>query len=186
MLSIDIDTGKVLQAEFIASPNFDSRPEHTEIDLLVIHNISLPPSQFGGSGVIDFFTNQLNLKDDPYYQTIATLKVSSHLFIRRDGELLQFVSLHDRAWHAGKSKFKGRQSCNDFSIGIELEGADDIPYEQSQYQTLIALTQVLIAAYPNISLENIVGHCDIAPGRKTDPGDCFDWNYYRNTLREIV
>lgn len=183
MLSVDIDTGKIVQAEFIASPNYDSRPEHTEIDLLVIHNISLPPSQFGGNGVIELFTNQLNPDDDPYYEKIKDLTVSSHLFIRRDGELLQFVSLNDRAWHAGESEFKGRKKCNDFSIGVELEGADDIPYEKAQYETLITLTKVLMAAYPNITDSTIVGHCDIAPARKTDPGDSFDWELYRESIR---
>lgn len=186
MLSIDCNLGIVEQAQFIASPNFDARPERSEINLLVIHNISLPPSDFGGSGIIELFTNTLDPKQHPYYEEIKDLRVSSHFLIRRDGELFQFVSLLDRAWHAGKSEFAGRTCCNDFSIGIELEGTDDLAYEDAQYQTLINLTQLLMKVYPGIGLNRIVGHCDIAPDRKTDPGESFDWSRFKTAIRENV
>ncbi len=179
MICVDIDTGMVSQAEFIASPNFNQRPEYTEITLLVIHGISLPPAEFGGLGIIECFTNRLDPSEHPYYEKISQQKVSSHFLIRRDGELLQFVSLLDRAWHAGESKFQGRENCNDYSIGIELEGTDDIPYEEAQYAVLITLTQAIRKAYPYISLDRVVGHCDIAPSRKTDPGASFDWKRFR-------
>ncbi len=179
MLTLDKDTGIISQAEFIASPNFDARPEATEIDLLVVHGISLPPNEFGGPGIIQCFTNQLNPDEHPYYEEIKHLRVSSHVLIRRDGALIQFVSFNDRAWHAGKSSFEGRTACNNFSIGVELEGADDIAYQEAQYQTLIILTQVLMAAYPKITKQRIVGHSDISPGRKTDPGEHFNWQRFK-------
>jgi len=160
------------QAKFYASANFDQRPRDSVIELIVIHNISLPPKQYGGLGVIQLFTNQLDPQAHPYYQEIAELKVSAHFFIRRDGELLQFVSCLDRAWHAGVSSWQGRERCNDFSIGIELEGCDDEPFEPMQYQTLQALIAGLQQQYP---IRDIVGHAHIAPNRKTDPGPFFDW-----------
>ncbi len=161
------------EAKFIASPNIDARPNAEVISLIVIHNISLPPKQYGGDGVIDLFSNQLNPDEHPYYAEIAHLKVSSHFFIRRDGELIQFASCNDRAWHAGASNWQGRERCNDFSIGIELEGSDFEAFEPMQYETLETLIASIKARYP---IEAIAGHSDIAPGRKTDPGPYFNWS----------
>lgn len=171
-----IDAAGLLDtAQFIASPNCDERPADTEISLLVIHNISLPPNEFGGNGVIELFTNQINPQTHPYYQSLQELNVSAHFFIRRDGTTIQFVSCHDRAWHAGVSSWQGKDRCNDYSIGIELEGSDITPFTDAQYTTLIALTQCLCSRYP---IKHIVGHSDIAPDRKTDPGPYFDWKRY--------
>lgn len=156
----------------VVSPNFDDRPEGADIDLLVIHAISLPPEQFGGPGVEELFTNCLNPDAHPYYAAIASVRVSAHFFVRRDGSLIQFVSCLQRAWHAGVSQWQGRQRCNDFSIGIELEGSDSQPFTDAQYATLRPLVDTLRTAY---FINAIVGHSDIAPGRKTDPGPCFDW-----------
>lgn len=161
--------------QFIASPNCDERPEGTTITLLVIHNISLPPGEFGGNGVTELFTNRLQPEKHPYYATISGLKVSSHFFIRRDGETMQFVPCSLRAWHAGLSCWRNRTRCNDFSIGIELEGSDDTPFTDAQYTVLAALTQCLRAQYP---IADIVGHNHIAPERKTDPGPYFSWRAY--------
>ena len=160
-------------AQYIASPNVDARPSNTEISLLVIHNISLPPNQYGGNGVIELFTNQLRAEAHPFYAEIAHLKVSTHFFIRRDGSLLQFASCNDRAWHAGVSTWQGRERCNDFSIGIELEGSDFEAFEPLQYATLQALITSLKARYP---IQAVTGHADIAPNRKTDPGPYFEWS----------
>lgn len=157
---------------YIPSPNVDARPDDCAPTLIVIHNISLPPDQFGGPGVIALFTNQLDPNEHPYYATIQDLRVSSHFFIRRDGELIQFVPCTQRAWHAGASNWNGRERCNDFSIGIELEGSDTAAFTDAQYACLNQLIAVLKAAYP---IQDIKGHSDIAPGRKTDPGPCFDW-----------
>jgi AmpD protein len=151
----------------------DARPSNTEISLLVIHNISLPPNQYGGNGVIELFTNQLRAEAHPFYAEIAHLKVSTHFFIRRDGSLLQFASCNDRAWHAGVSSWQGRERCNDFSIGIELEGSDFEAFEPLQYATLQALIASLKARYP---IQAVTGHADIAPNRKTDPGPYFEWS----------
>jgi AmpD protein len=159
-------------ALFIASPNFDERPLGTPIELLVIHNISLPPGEFGGNDVIALFTNTLDPQAHPYYREIHRLRVSAHFFVRRDGTLIQFVPCDKRAWHAGASEWRGRTRCNDFSIGIELEGSDDIPFEDIQYVTLNRLIDTLIQRYPIIG---IAGHSEIAPARKTDPGPHFDW-----------
>jgi N-acetyl-anhydromuramoyl-L-alanine amidase len=168
-----VDSGGILaQARFVASPNCDDRPEGSTLDLVVIHNISLPPGEFGGAAVEALFTNSLNRAEHPYYQTIQDLKVSSHFFIRREGELVQFVSCMKRAWHAGLSNWRGRERCNDFSIGIELEGTDDLPFANAQYDTLSKLIPTLASCYP---IQEIVGHSDISPGRKSDPGPCFDW-----------
>jgi AmpD protein len=178
MKAMKIDQeGWVDQAEHILSPNFDVRP-CDEIDMVVIHNISLPPNEYGGNGVIELFTNQLDPQAHPYYAEIHTLKVSSHFFIRRDGSLIQFVSCLARAWHAGASKWQSRERCNDFSVGIELEGCDIDRFETAQYTTLIQLIQALTLRYP---IQHVVGHSDIAPGRKTDPGPYFDWDTV-NTL----
>ena len=163
--------GFVLQAVQVKSPNFDARPAN-EISLIVIHNISLPPSQYGGSGIIKLFTNCLNPDEHPYYAEICTRKVSSHFLIRRDGALVQFVSTLQRAWHAGVSNWQGRERCNDFSVGIELEGSDFEAIEATQYKTLKQLIACLNKTYP---IKALVGHSDIAPGRKTDPGPFFEW-----------
>ena len=160
-------------AKQITSPNHDTRPAESKISLIVIHNISLPPQQYGGSGISQLFTNQLNPIEHPYYAEIHALKVSSHFLIRRDGELVQFVSCLERAWHAGVSSWKGIEHCNDFSIGIELEGSDYDAFEKPQYQILKKLVNILKKTY---SIDDIIGHSDIAPGRKTDPGPYFDWN----------
>lgn len=175
-------TGRVTMARWCPSPNFGPRPDNARISLLVVHNISLPPGKFGGDAIERFFCNQLDAAEHPYFQTIAGMRVSSHLLVRRDGLPVQFVSLLDRAWHAGRSCFRGEEECNDFSIGIELEGADDIPYTAAQYQTLVELSQQIIAAWPEITPDRITGHSDIAPGRKTDPGPAFDWSHYRKML----
>jgi len=164
------------------SPNFDERPENTAIDLLVIHNISLPPHEYGGPWIEDFFLNRLDPEAHPYFQEIFRLRVSSHLLIRRDGSLIQFVPFTARAWHTGQSCFAGRDACNDFSIGIELEGADDIDFEDAQYRALTEATHWIMQQYPGITTDRITGHSDISPGRKTDPGPCFDWARYHKTL----
>ncbi len=156
----------------LPSPNCDPRPEGSSIRLIVIHNISLPPGIFGGNAVIDLFTNRLDWDAHPYYQEIRGLRVSAHFFIRRDGEPIQFVPCALRAWHAGVSSWQGQERCNDFSIGIELEGTDDLPFTEAQYGTLIPLVRLLRQAYP---IEAVTGHSDISPGRKTDPGPCFEW-----------
>ena len=166
-------TGWLANARQLPSPNCDARPDGTTIELIVIHNISLPPGMFDGDAVIDLFTNQLDWDAHPYYQGIRGIKVSAHFFIRRDGELIQFVACGRRAWHAGVSARQGRERCNDFSIGVELEGTDDTPYTDAQYAALNRLLEALRAAYP---IAGLAGHCDIAPGRKSDPGPCFDWS----------
>jgi N-acetyl-anhydromuramoyl-L-alanine amidase len=178
---VRIDRRGLLEgAGFIASRNSDERPPGSEVELLVIHSISLPPGEFGGPGIIDLFTSKLDRDAHPYYREIAGLKVSSHFLIRRDGEIIQFVACDRRAWHAGESSWRGRERCNDFSIGIELEGADDVPFEDVQYERLAELTRALNANY---QITDIVGHSDIAPGRKTDPGPCFDWVRYRSIIK---
>ena len=170
-----IDKGWISTAIQLASPNVDARPDESDISLLVIHNISLPPGQFGGGHVNALFTNQLNPNAHPYFAQIADLKVSAHVLIDREGVVTQFVPFHQRAWHAGMSVFDGRSACNDYSIGIELEGADTTPYTNLQYARLAQITQCLMAKYPALTAKRIAGHSDIAPGRKTDPGVSFDW-----------
>lgn len=165
------------------SPNFDLRAEGTAIDLLVVHNISLPPGKFGGPFITDLFMNRLDYEADPYFDQLRPLRVSAHFLIRRDGEVVQFVSANNRAWHAGASNFCGQERCNDFSIGIELEGTDDQPFEEAQYTALAALTMALEVAYP---LKNVTGHEHIAPGRKTDPGPFFDWPLYMQQYRQLA
>jgi AmpD protein len=174
--------GRLSIARWIPSPNADQRPEGTEPDLLVIHNISLPPGRFGGPWIEQLFLNQLDASADPFFASIAALRVSAHLLIRRDGELLQFVELGRRAWHAGRSSFQGRPECNDYGIGIELEGADEVAYTDAQYQRLTQVTTLIRARYPAITSDRITGHEQIAPGRKTDPGPAFDWQRYLNSL----
>jgi AmpD protein len=178
-----IDKGWITQARKRVSPNFGPRPPGCETNLLVIHNISLPPGQYEGECIERFFCNELDWDLDPYFDEIRGVEVSSHLLIRRDGELIQFVSFFDRAWHAGRSCFKGRQECNDFSIGIELEGTDVDPYTPAQYDILVAVTAALLGEFTAMSEANIVGHCEIAPDRKTDPGPAFDWSLYRTALK---
>ncbi len=165
------------------SPNQDDRPEGCDVDLLVIHNISLPPGEFGGHWIDDLFMNRLDPSAHPYFADIASQQVSSHLLIRRDGKLLQYVPLNKRAWHAGASCFDGRNCCNNFSIGIELEGSDDSGFTDAQYHALAETTNKILKLYPTITPDRIKGHSDIAPGRKTDPGPRFDWNYYRKLLK---
>ncbi len=174
-LVIDTVTGLIATARQVPSPNCDERPADMAPELIVIHGISLPPGEFGGPWIDALFTNTLDPAAHPYFQEIHQLRVSSHLLIRRDGELVQYVPLHRRAWHAGASSHCGRERCNDFSIGIELEGTDELPYTPVQYQMLGTLIAALRAAYPALAAGQIAGHSDIAPGRKTDPGPCFDW-----------
>ena len=174
-MQIDSSTGLIVAARQVASPNFDARPDGVVVDLIVVHGISLPPNEFGGAWIEALFMNQLPWDTHPYFKSIEGLKASSHVLIRRDGELVQFVSFNARAWHAGVSNYCGRERCNDFSIGIELEGADDIAYELIQYRRLAETITALCAAYPSLSRDRVVGHSDIAPGRKTDPGGAFDW-----------
>ena len=166
-------------ARQLPSPNCDARPPGTEIDLLIIHNISLPPGCFGGDAIDCFFTNRLDVDADPYYKEICDMRVSAHLLVRRDGTIVQYVPFTQRAWHAGVSCFEGRQGCNDYSIGIELEGTDELAYEDIQYQVLQQLIKVLCQSYPGIREGRIVGHSDVAAGRKTDPGPAFDWSKIR-------
>ncbi len=159
----------------MASPNFNDRSENCVIDAIIIHSISLPPGCYEGDDIDQFFSNQLDWEKDPFYDSIRGMKVSAHLLIRRSGELVQYVNLFSRAWHAGQSKLGEQDNCNDFSIGIELEGTDSSQFEQSQYDTLAAVVSTLLKSFPEISKDRIVGHSDIAPGRKTDPGSGFDW-----------
>lgn len=181
-VKFSIDNGWLRPAAHRPSPNFDSRPDACTVDLLVIHNISLPPGEFGTGRVQEFFCNSLDCSQHPYFQTLVDLRVSAHLLIERCGAVTQFVSFDDRAWHAGQSVYEGRSRCNDFSIGIELEGCDDKAYTPEQYNALANVTRTLINAYPGITPNRITGHSDIAPGRKTDPGPAFDWDSYLNAL----
>jgi N-acetyl-anhydromuramoyl-L-alanine amidase len=179
---MQVDTAICLgEIPFVPSPNFDERPTGCEVNLLVIHNISLPPDEFGGDGILELFTNRLDPEAHPYYRSIRELKVSAHFLIRRSGEIIQFVSCENRAWHAGESCWQGRSRCNDYSIGIELEGSDSVPFADVQYTALAALTRALRQRYPILE---IAGHSDVAPGRKTDPGPCFDWGRYRALLSD--
>jgi AmpD protein len=160
----------------IPSSNFDNRADVNDISLLVIHCISLPAGEFGGDYISDLFCNQLDPNSHPYFKTIYQLKVSAHLLIRRSGEILQYVAFDKRAWHAGVSNYQGREKCNDFSIGIELEGTETVPYTDEQYQQLNSVIDVLLETYPKLSRQDVIGHSDIAPDRKTDPGTSFDWS----------
>lgn len=180
MMQIDAQ-GLLSDCEYISSPNCDDRPDGA-IKLLVIHNISLPPDEFGGDGVQQLFTNTLEANEHPYYALIADFKVSAHFFVRRDGRIIQFVSCLKRAWHAGESCWQGRTRCNDFSIGVELEGTDTLPFTDAQYAALVALTKIIRDTYP---VEGIAGHSNIAPNRKTDPGSCFDWMRFLTALPPV-
>ncbi|MCU7649096.1 1,6-anhydro-N-acetylmuramyl-L-alanine amidase AmpD [Pseudomonas piscis] len=182
-MRLDPATGWCDGVRHCPSPNFNERPAG-EISLLVIHNISLPPGQFGTGKVQEFFQNRLDVTEHPYFAGIADLRVSAHFLIERDGAVTQFVSCLERAWHAGVSSFEGRETCNDFSLGIELEGTDELPFTDAQYQALNLLTEQLQAAFSAITPRRICGHSDIAPGRKTDPGQAFDWARYRAALEK--
>lgn len=172
---VDSATHLLTDVLYIPSPNCDERPAGSPIDLIVVHGISLPPGQYGGPYITELFTNQLNPTAHPYFVEVAGLKVSSHLLIRRSGQLIQYVPFDKRAWHAGKSNYQGRERCNDFSIGIELEGTDETEYTDDQYQQLSEVILILLQYYPELSRDRITGHSDIAPGRKTDPGPSFVW-----------
>ncbi|WP_372403791.1 1,6-anhydro-N-acetylmuramyl-L-alanine amidase AmpD [Acinetobacter piscicola] len=176
-----VKDGQLIGARQVPSPNYNQRPENTEIQLIVIHNISLPPSQFGGGYIEQFFQNQLDWSVHPYFQSIEGMQVSAHLLILRTGEVLQFVNFKDRAWHAGRSSYLGKVECNDYSIGIELEGSDDLDFEDIQYQTLAQVVATLQKAYPKTD-QHLAGHSDIASHRKTDPGPHFQWDEFRALL----
>jgi len=180
---IDSGSGLLDQARQLLSPNVDARPEGILPDLIIVHGISLPPGEYGGSWIDQLFTNSLPPAAHPYFKQIEGLKVSTHVLIRRDGELVQYVPFHQRAWHAGVSSYQGRERCNDFSIGIELEGRDDEAYEAPQYHALAQLIASLCAHYPSLSSQRVVGHSDVAPGRKTDPGEAFDWPRLRAMIK---
>jgi len=179
-----IDNGWLSTAGHRPSANCDERPQGSEIDLLVIHGISLPPGEFGEGWIEDLFCNQLDPAAHPSFVEICELRVSAHVLIRRDGSVIQFVPFDKRAWHAGESSFEGRERCNDFSIGIELEGTDALSYDLAQYRILAGLVCLLMRHYPRIIPAHIVGHCDVAPGRKTDPGSSFDWSMFRAMLQD--
>lgn len=181
-MNLDLSSGWVEGARRVPSPNFDARPPGVGPEVLVIHAISLPPGEFGGPGIEQLFCNGLDPDGHPYYSDICHLEVSSHFLIRRDGEIVQFVPVQDRAWHAGKSSIEGRERVNDFSIGIELEGADNQPFEAEQYRVLVELSRLLMRAFPAIRPDRVYGHSDIAPGRKNDPGPGFEWVRYRSEL----
>jgi len=181
-MHIDIISGQLKEARQQPSPNCDSRPNESDITLIVIHGISLPPSKFGGDYIDQLFCNKLNPDEHPYFKEIAGLNVSSHLLVRRDGEIVQYVPFQKRAWHAGVSCYENRDCCNDYSIGIEMEGEDETPYTEVQYQVLAKIIKNLIKSYPELNEQTIAAHSDIAPGRKTDPGEAFDWEYLKKLL----
>jgi N-acetyl-anhydromuramoyl-L-alanine amidase len=185
-LQVDRSSGLLRDAVQVASPNYDARPPGVEADLIVVHGISLPPGEFGGMWIDRLFTNTLPVDAHPYFAEVGSLRVSSHVVIKRDAAITQYVKFTDRAWHAGKSSFNGRAACNDYSIGIELEGTDTVAYEDSQYHALGLIVAALCAAYPRLSTDRVVGHSDIAPGRKTDPGPAFDWPYARHLIAKAV
>jgi N-acetyl-anhydromuramoyl-L-alanine amidase len=179
---VDVATGLLLGARQVLTEHFDERPGGAGLDLIVIHNISLPPGQFGGPWIDRLFTGHLPREVHPFFATIPPGRVSTHVLIRRDGELVQYVPFTNRAWHAGRSSYRGRAECNDYSVGVELEGTDALPFEEIQYERLTAVVRALLAAYPSLSREHIAGHSDVAPGRKTDPGAAFDWARLRAAL----
>ena len=183
MSALKITAGLLSGARAVESPNSDARPGDLEPELIVVHGISLPPGRYGGPWIDRFFTNRLPAAADPYFETIRHLRVSSHALIARDGSLTQYVPFGRRAWHAGNSYWRGRSACNDFSIGIELEGTDEEPYDDRQYETLANLVAALQRAYPSLAEGWIAGHADIAPGRKTDPGPAFDWRRLEQAIR---
>ncbi len=181
-MKIDLSNGLCQDAEIKLSPNYDERPDPADVSGIVIHNISLPPGEFAGGYIDDLFLNQLDCNKHVYFEQLRDLKVSSHLLIRRQGELVQFVPFDKRAWHAGASSWQGRERCNDFTVGIELEGCDDKPFEDIQYHRLAEVIQSLCKYYPKLNYERILGHEHISPGRKTDPGPYFEWDYLRQLL----
>ncbi|MEZ5564819.1 MAG: 1,6-anhydro-N-acetylmuramyl-L-alanine amidase AmpD [Gammaproteobacteria bacterium] len=181
-LNLSAGTGLFSGARQLSSPHQDARPPGVEPELIIIHGISLPPGSFGGPAIDELFTGRLDHAAHPYFLQIAGLKVSSHLLIRRNGEIVQYVPLHQRAWHAGQSIWRGRKQCNDFSVGIELEGVDDLPYTPEQYRRLATVIRLMRLRLPSLSTADIVGHSDVAPGRKTDPGPAFDWARLRRLL----
>jgi len=176
------EEGVLAGAVQVPSPNWDERPPDSAVSLLVVHNISLPPGEFGGEAIVQLFTNTLDFAAHPYYESLRDLKVSAHFLVHREGELIQLVPCAKRAWHAGSSSWRGRERCNDFSVGVELEGADEHAYSDSQYSRLAELLVALRRRYPIV---DVVGHVDIAPGRKTDPGSAFDWGHLRQSLAQI-
>jgi len=184
-VKINTKSGLIEGVSYIPSPNMDERPDGVAIDLVVIHSISLPPGQYGGHWIEKFFCNQLPLDAHPYFKEIIEMKVSSHALIQRDGSILQFVPFHKRAWHAGESSFQGRDACNDFSIGIELEGTDTDAFESRQYDQLASLIRGLEQTYPLVTSDRVTGHSDIAPMRKTDPGSGFDWEKISKLLKRV-
>jgi N-acetyl-anhydromuramoyl-L-alanine amidase len=186
LLRVDAVTGLVACARYVPSPNRDQRPPGQPPELVVVHGISLPPGEFGGPWIERLFTNTLPPGEHPYFAAIAGQRVSAHVLIRRDGSLLQFVPFHLRAWHAGASSWRGREQCNDYSIGIELEGTDTTPYEDAQYGALATLVAALVRAYPTLAPEAVAGHEDVAPGRKTDPGPAFEWPRLKALLRNAL
>ena len=183
-MSISLDSKKQWLAGVrqVRSPNCDDRPAGCEVDLVVIHGISLPPQEYGGPYIDQLFTNTLDPQAHPYFAEIIDLRVSSHLLVDRMGGITQYVPFDSRAWHAGKSEFQGRETCNDFSIGIELEGCDDQSYEPVQYEVAANLVKLLMENWKGINKQRVVGHCDISPGRKTDPGEAFNWEYFYSLL----
>jgi AmpD protein len=183
-LRIDSATGLLSGVRQVLSPHCDARPAGTVAELLVVHGISLPPGEFGGPWIDRLFTGTLPPEAHPFFRELAAARLSAHALVRRDGAIVQYVPFGERAWHAGASQYRGRSTCNDFSVGVELEGTDDTPYTEAQYQQLAALAAALLAAYASLSAEHIVGHSDIAPGRKTDPGAAFDWPRFRALLSE--
>jgi N-acetyl-anhydromuramoyl-L-alanine amidase len=184
-LRIDLATGLLADIRQVLSPHFDARPKGAAPELIVVHGISLPPGEFGGPWIDRLFAGDLPADAHPSFRDTAALRVSAHALIRRDGAIIQYVPFGMRAWHAGQSQYQGRSGCNDFSIGIELEGTDETPYAEAQYESLAALVGALLVAYPTLSADRIAGHADIAPGRKTDPGPAFDWDRWRKMLTRI-
>jgi AmpD protein len=181
-VKIDVATGLLAGARQVLSPHFDARPAGVLPELLVVHGISLPPGEFGGPWIDRLFTGTLPADAHPYFREIVAQRVSAHALIRRDSQIVQYVPFGERAWHAGQSAYRGRSACNDFSIGVELEGTDDTPYADPQYEALAALAAALLAVYPSLTAQAIAGHSDVAPGRKTDPGPSFDWAHFRGLL----
>lgn len=181
-MQLDQETAWLVDARHVPSPNHDERPDGVVPSLFIVHGISLPPGEFGGPYIEQLFSNTLDCDAHPYFDGLRELRVSAHALVRRDGEVLQFVPFTKRAWHAGQSVFAGREACNDFSIGVELEGTDDTPYTDAQYRVLAEIVSTLRAVWPAIDASRVVGHCDVAPGRKSDPGEAFDWERFRALL----
>lgn len=182
-LKIEPATGLLAGIRQVLSPFHDARPMGVLPELIVVHGISMPPGEFGGPWIDRLFTGNLPPDAHPFFKETSKLRVSAHALIQRDGTIVQYVPFGQRAWHAGQSHYRGRAGCNDFSIGIELEGTGEVPYTEAQYNQLAALVEVLLATYPSLSIDHIAGHSDIAPGRKTDPGPSFEWERWRSILR---